>query len=236
MSDIHGYLPDMSKYKMDKPYDLLLIAGDILPLQIQTMHGVSRDWVLEDFYGWCSELLEDGFVYKIAYIPGNHDFIFDQDLMNHLVYSAKTPESIYPNDRIHLLIDNGFMYKGWKIWGSPWCPKLKNWAFFAGEEKLVMKFDSIPDDTDVLITHCPPKFKDYGKILQPFKPKIDCGCEELYDAVSKKPDIKLHVFGHIHSGDHEVGENENGTKFANVSIKNEDYIPNYEPLIIELQK
>lgn len=238
MSDIHGYLPDMSKYKMDKPFDLLLIAGDILPLEIQRMDTVSRAWILEDFYGWCNKLIESRFVYDIVYIPGNHDFILDQEYIRHIVYSTPRPSYKYRSPHIHLLIDEMFTYKGWKVYGSPWCPNLKNWAFYGSPEKLTMKFETIPDNTDILITHCPPQYQDYGKILAPGHRSydVDCGSWELYQAVAKRPNIKLHVFGHIHSGNHRPDANINKTIFANVSIKGEDYTPIYEPLIIELQK
>lgn len=54
----------------------------------------------------------------------------------------------------------------------------------------------------------------------------DFGCEELKNAIEHK-DIKWVLSGHIHSGNHQI-ETFNGTKFRNVSIKNENYEPVYQ--------
>lgn len=238
ISDIHGYLPDLDMYEQEGPFDVLLIAGDLLPLQIQRMSTASYMWVVKDFYEWCNDLIEKGIVKEVCYIPGNHDFIFDEELLKHHAYSAPKPSEKYSADHIHLLIDEEFVYNDWKIYGSPWCPNLKNWAFYGSPEKLYMQFGIIPTDTDILVTHCPPSYKEYGKILNKssFNAGQDCGSKELQEELMRRPNIKLHVFGHIHSGDHRPDQNENGTILANVSTKGEDYNPIYEPLIMTLRK
>lgn len=86
-----------------------------------------------------------------------------------------------------------------KIFGSPLSPKNGNWAFQYPRSENVWSFgdDSesgciIPSDTDILITHCPPRTHlDAGNL----------GCAHLLHALwtmQKKP--ALHVFGHIHAG------------------------------------
>ena len=244
MSDLHGFLPD-PVIDMDlpgkKPFDLLLIAGDILPLEIQKNYLMSHDWINIDFMNWAQSLVDMGIVRKVIYIPGNHDFIFDVEYTEHEVYNTKHPRRIHSKKDVILLIDDVYIYKGWKIYGSPWCPNLKNWAFYGSSEKLYMQFGLIPDDTDILITHCPPSYQNFGRIMKPSdwsRPNsymLDVGSKELYECVQQKPNIKLHVFGHIHSGDHNPDKNINGTTFANISIKDENYNPTYNPLIITLK-
>ena len=56
------------------------------------------------------------------------------------------------------------------------------------------KWDSIPEDIDVLITHTPP----YG-ICDKTKSDEHAGCNKLRATVERKKP-RLHVFGHIHEG------------------------------------
>jgi 3',5'-cyclic AMP phosphodiesterase CpdA len=83
-----------------------------------------------------------------------------------------------------------------KIYGSPWQPEFFDWAFNLPRGPLLAeKWNAIPNDTDILITHGPPH-----KILDLTEgDKLHVGCEELrklFDSGSIKP--RLHVFGHIH--------------------------------------
>ena len=67
MSDIHGYLPN------DVPEcDVLCIAGDILPLDIQNDMIRSISWLLLDFKPWAESLP----CKKVLFVAGNHDFVF----------------------------------------------------------------------------------------------------------------------------------------------------------------
>jgi hypothetical protein len=59
---------------------------------------------------------------------------------------------------------------------------------------------------------------------------------ELAEAISNKPNIKYSVFGHIHSGEHRGTKNEHNTVMYNVSLKDENYVILYEPLIIDYGK
>lgn len=55
------------------------------------------------------------------------------------------------------LEDSGCEVLGYKIWGSPWSPTFFNWAFNLDiGEPLASKWELIPNDTEILITHGPP--------------------------------------------------------------------------------
>ncbi len=61
-------------------------------------------------------------------------------------------------DGITYLEDSSCNLFGYRIWGAPWQPKLGTWAFnLERGEQCLEAWKRIPDDTDILITHGPPK-------------------------------------------------------------------------------
>ena len=50
ISDIHGVLPVLNKA------DVVVISGDIIPLQFQRMTQVSESWLLDEFKTWVRNL------------------------------------------------------------------------------------------------------------------------------------------------------------------------------------
>ena len=135
--------------------------------------------------------------------------------------------------KLTLLDDSELIYKGYRFYGSPWIPDLPTWAFYADHDKLVERFNRIPENVDVLLTHCPPKVMEFGMVMSSsWNRYMDYGCDELREAVfNKKP--KLHIFGHVHTGRHSRLEID-GTTYANVSIKDEDYQHTYDAQIFNL--
>ena len=95
-------------------------------------------------------------------------------------------------------------------------------------EELKERWDLIPNDIDILVTHGPP----YGYLdtVRWDGHTKHVGCEELLDRVLKlKP--KLHVFGHIHGA---AGEDSfEGTHFVNASSCDERYKPINPPIVID---
>ena len=67
-------------------------------------------------------------------------------------------------------------------------------AFNFNSEEIKEKWDLIPGDTDILMTHSPP----YG-ILDVSKQGINSGCANLMRRVREVKPL-VHVFGHIHEG------------------------------------
>ena len=88
------------------------------------------------------------------------------------------------------------------------------------------KFDEIPEDTEILVTHQAPL--DILDGPHPGNPKIDPntprtldGCKILRDTVLERVKPLYHVLGHCHDG---YGQMEvSGVKFINSAIVSEEY-------------
>lgn len=182
--------------------DILIHAGDIM----------NSGWNMSDvtaFLNWFHKQDYD----ELIFIAGNHDRKFENDPLD-----VKELLEQYP--LITYLQDDWVEVEGIKIYGSPWQPEFYNWAFNLPRrgDALKEKWDSIPADTDILITHGPPQ--GHLDTSGPPYNEPNLGCELLRVKVDElKP--KFHVFGHIHGGS---GYKEhNGTHFINASILNEAY-------------
>ena len=153
-----------------------------------------------DFLNWFCEL---PYQHKI-FICGNHD---------ECLYGANI-EGLDPN--VHFLCNSGIEIKGINFYGIP---------MFLSDcitERQSKNYFKIPYDTDVLITHSPA----YG--ILDFDDNIHYGSEELLSQISMLPNLRAHLFGHIHSQNGVIMLN--GTFFSNGAIMNSDYsylsIPN----------
>lgn len=206
ISDQHGYLPNVPKC------DALLIAGDIC------CHGSVHqqlNWLDTKFRKWLKSISVPVFA-----VAGNHDWPMYEKL--------KEVEKL--NLSWTYLQDEFVEFNGLKIYGSPWQKRFYDWAFNLDLRDLTQKWELIPNDTDILITHSPPKF--YGDLVARGTHE---GCEALLRKLNQiKP--KLHVFGHIHPGrgawDYSVDDFV--IKLANVSLVNERYVMVNEPMVFEI--
>lgn len=185
--------------------DVLIHCGD------GTMRGSAGEIQL-----WNEWFKKQPHTYKIA-IAGNHDIGFEE-----------APEAAQRllNEPIYLQ-DSSIKIEGVNFYGSPWQPEFFDWAFnLPRGHALEQKWDLIPGDVDVLITHGPP----HG-ILDVNLHGEHCGDEQLLEAVERiKP--KIHAFGHIH---YSAGSLEqNGTLFVNASICTDRYDPWQAPIVVDL--
>ncbi|MDP2308528.1 MAG: metallophosphatase domain-containing protein [Pseudomonadota bacterium] len=200
VSDTHSFHD-----RVDVPDgDILVHTGDL------SRRGSRED--VRSFDRWLGALPHP---HKVV-IAGNHDFCFERDA----TARGWITNAIY-------LQDEGCVIAGLKFWGSPWQPRFFDWAFNLDRGvQLREKWDLIPPDTDVLLTHGPP----HG-VLDVTYAGLVVGCEELRAAVSRvRP--RLHVFGHIHEG---YGRSEqDGTRFVNASSCNVQYIPTQAPIVVDL--
>lgn len=186
--------------------DILIHAGDI------TRKGDLSE--LADFNKWLGLLPHQ---YKLV-IAGNHDLCFENKSD---IARSTLSNCIY-------LQDEEINISGIKFYGSPWQPWFQNWAFnLPRGEAIREKWDLIPLDTDVLITHGPP-YQISDRLTQ----GLCVGCEELLAAV-KKIQPQIHIFGHIHEGYGIVKSDE--TLFVNASSCNYAYKASNEPLIVEMK-
>jgi Icc-related predicted phosphoesterase len=229
ISDLHGHLPIYPSpyWEGIEECELLLICGDILPLHCQSKMIESRLWLIDEFKPWAASLP----VEQVYFIAGNHDFWFERnDLAAHQIFSSHDKVRYLKNEYVDYISTQDA--KVYRIFGTPYCHQFGNWAFMRDEETLVKKFNQIPGNVDILISHDAP----YGTSDICFEgfssSKGHIGCPELRDAIiASKPKYNFH--GHLHSANH--GEELLGeTKVYNTSILNEGYSLVYEPLIIRL--
>ena len=163
--------------KMDQPLDLpggdiLIHAGDFMSSGYNPMEAVM-------FFKWFDEI--DNYDTKIL-IAGNHDrWIQDENEEARRLISDFYPTIEYLQDENLTLYYDGYNgdepEENVRIYGSPWQPEFHNWAFNLPRngEKMKARWDAIPDNTDILITHGPP----FGHLDIPGGNTIRVGCEML---------------------------------------------------------
>lgn len=180
--------------------DIVVHSGDFC------MIGEEKEAL--DFFNWFCDL---PYRHKI-FIAGNHDSC---------LYGA-TIDGLDSN--VHYLCNSGIDIDGLKFYGVP--------MFLEDciSSRQTRYYSSVPEDTDVLITHSPA----YGildlddSINGEF---INYGSEEILESVMRiKP--RLHLFGHVHR---QYGMTEqNNIIFSNGAIMSDDYSKLNKPMIINL--
>ena len=201
MADSHGYaVPDIPAG------DVLIHCGDIT--------GRDRLEEYKDFEHWTFPCFHS---YKIL-CPGNHDRVIEHDV--------KLASLLMPSWKI--LIDEGTIIDGTKIYSTPYQPFFNSWAFNVfSDAKRRSIFSRIPDDVELLITHVPP----FG-ILDANGRGEHIGDKVLAERISQLKNLKVHVFGHNHG---EYGVKEWGcVKYVNASVCNECYDLKNKPTTFEL--
>ena len=221
-SDMHGQLD----FKVE-PCDLVLIGGDIVPLNIQSYTTPSEAWYKETFIPWCNSLPCD----KVLFIAGNHDFL----LMRH---PDRIRLLLQGQDKITYLDCETFEYKGKVIYGTPICKPFGRWAFMESYEEQDERYArhlKIIEHIDIILSHDAP-FGVSDVILQK-----DCwwadgshiGNQSLRKFIeAAKPSMNLH--GHLHTTNREV-EMLGDTAVYNISLLNENYEMVFEPQYFELE-
>jgi Icc-related predicted phosphoesterase len=210
ISDTHSYHRQIKIPECD----MLIHAGDI------TFKGELK--VIEDFALWMKEL------------PVKHKIVIHG---NHEVGHERGPKR---EPGLKLLADAGLIYlqdsfveiEGLKIYGSPDQPWFHNWEYNRQRgEEIAKKWAMIPVDTNILITHGPPY------MIRDLAPRglfdgENVGCVDLLNRISDLPNLKLHVFGHIH---HSYGVTKiEQCSFVNASSCTESYTPSNAPIVVEI--
>lgn len=198
--------------------DILIHAGDLSSM------GYVHE--IQNFCKWFGSVSD--YDHRI-FIAGNHDFLFE----NH---PDRAAEIVNSYEWINYLQDSFVTVGGEygdlvKVYGSPWQPEFCHWAFNLPRngEELARVWTDIPEDVDILVTHGPA----YGKLDQVKGRPDKLGCELLAARIAElKP--KIHVCGHIHSGN---GYYFDGTThYFNASVLNEQYVYAYKPLTFDWNK
>lgn len=210
ISDTHNYHDEV---KLPEG-DILIHSGDF--------SGRGHPAEVFNFFSWLS--IQSLKFKHIVFIAGNHDKSFEYKSP----WVLKALEQLPTN--VHYLEDSEIIIDGIKFYGSPWQPEFFNWAFnLPRGQAIEEKWDMIPQDTDILITHGPPMYMlDYT-----LRDMINVGCLDLYNKVLQvKP--KIHVFGHIHEG---YGYKEvDNTLFINASTCTLLYRPINLPIVVKYSK
>lgn len=213
ISDTHNKHKELTK---DLPGgDLLLCSGD-----------VSSMGYLHEIKNFCKWAANQDYE-EVIFIAGNHDFGF-QDTYEDAVEIINNYGLTYLQDDLYLFGNNHIYLEMIKIYGSPWQPEFYNWAFNLPKNdiELEQKWNNIPVDTDILLTHGPA----FGYLDSIVNRVGNLGCELLRQRIDKFPP-KIHIFGHIHGG---AGYMYNGkTHFINASVLNEHYTYTNKPLTFE---
>lgn len=175
-SDTHGHLP------LDIPEcDLFIHAGDFTPV-VDHSRQRQKNWFREDFYWWTHDIR------KVAkngiFIAGNHDFV------------ARTDEKMMHQSKFTYLNNNYTEIGNQKIWGSPYSTPFGDWAFMRDEEGLYKIWQTIPDDTTIVIVHGPPY--GYGDRCRHYEGDPHQGSKTLWHRLTELPELQLVVCGHIH--------------------------------------
>jgi len=129
------------------------------------------------------------------------------------------------------LEDSSVELYGYKFYGSPYSNKYRQWAFMKSDENLKEIWSKIPTETDILITHGPPKF--IGDLTVD---KVNSGSRTLLEEVKNRIKPLYHIFGHIHEGYGIYNCEDISTYFINCSNLNEDYDCVNKPIVFELEK
>jgi predicted MPP superfamily phosphohydrolase len=179
ISDTHsldpGYIPDG---------DILIHAGDI------TDHGTPAELQAAlDLYS----ALPHRHKFIIA---GNHDTYLDPVSRETLCPADQQHISLdwgtltclqHSSEKIHLAVQNRTLH----IYGAPQSPLPDPTFAFTYQPVEDVWQNTVPPETDILITHTPPKHHlDLPRAL---------GCPHLAAEVQRVKPL-LHVFGHVHAG------------------------------------
>ncbi|KUJ10952.1 Metallo-dependent phosphatase [Mollisia scopiformis] len=198
VSDTHNASPN-GAFKLPKG-DVLIHAGDM------TNQGSISE--LRKTVKWVEEA---DFEAKIV-IAGNHDITLDSGFYaqygsyfhnQHPQDPAECQQLLEQSASIRWLRHESATIKldsptgprtTFKIFGSPLSPENGMWAFRYRPEEAVHVWDQIPLDSDIVMTHTPPKYHcdETGQ-------RRSAGCESLRNALWRvRP--RLAICGHVHEG------------------------------------
>lgn len=214
ISDIHGEFIEIPKC------DVLCICGDIVGLNDQRSMDASRHWWYNRFTSWVNRLPCE----KVIITPGNHDFFLEDAYKKGYLKELKQDLFVRTNGKLVILINEEYVYNGLKFYGCPFINPIEfqegRWAFeddYQGLSKLMeCCYYSIPEDTNVLLTHD-----------NPYRNFVLGAC---LDEKTFTNDL-YHLYGHWHSS---PSHEEN--RAYNCSILDDMYNrkKKYKPVIIEV--
>lgn len=190
-SDSHTF---ENMLKVPNDIDIVIFSGDCS----NPRNTLENSFEVLKFLKWFGQL---PIQYKI-FTGGNHDVSIERKII--------TDRDFIDNNIIHLW-NQEVNIEGLKIWGSPYTPSFgEGWAFNKDRAKIGQIWSTIPEDTDIIVTHGPPK--GVLDLSHDRDGKLEfCGDVALKKRIRQiKP--KLVCYGHIHST-REI-DNQGFVKFA----------------------
>ena len=200
---------------------LSLPDGDVL------IHAGDISWrgelpIIEDFAAWLKEQPHK----KKIVIFGNHEIGFQ--------HGYKRPMAIkLIQDAGAIYLENsGVEIDGVNFYGSPVQPWFHDWEWnYQRGPEIAAIWAQIPTNTNVLITHGPP-YLIMDEAPRGVFDHENVGCKDLMNRLGDLPDLKAHVFGHIHAG---YGTRQVGPcLFVNAASCTEQYAATNPPIVFEV--
>jgi len=207
--------------------DLLIHAGDFVE---------SRPPKLDEYIKFMDWFASQPHPQKVL-ISGNRDQLMDTASClkdeKSLMWMSAVQDYVKGEDSVTYLQDQATTInvggESVKVWGSPWTPIYgkPGKAFQIARDELGSKWEKIASDTDILVTHSPPR-----GTLDKNAASSASGCAALAKELSSRLRPRLHVFGHIHES---YGSLENrGTLYVNASSRRPRSKEANPPVVIEL--
>jgi hypothetical protein len=227
VSDLHGYLPEIS------PCDLLIVAGDVCIDRFGPFLAVhdpdqQKAWFNRTVRPWLAAAPAK---HRIL-TWGNHDWCGQK-----CSFAADSPAQASTSD-LQIVVDEATSVplpprrdSSLSVWATPWSNQFLNWAFMKSPPELELVYAAIPEGIDVLVSHQPPygygdRYRDVGS------GKVEhLGSHELLAAIKRvKP--KLVICGHIHDAHGRFDCD--GIPIYNVTLVDERYRPVWSPTVIDI--
>lgn len=181
ISDTHGF---HSLLDIPNDIDIIIHSGDFSNYKDQ----YKNEPEMRGFINWYSAL---NIKHKIL-IAGNHDsYVFHNKIAFKLLCKEKN---------IIYLENESAVIEGIHIYGTPYTPTFGDWYFMKARDKLYNVWQAIPEETDILVVHGPPKgildlsYNHQGKLEF-------CGCKSLKTRITKELNLKYCLSGHIHNNE-----------------------------------
>ncbi|KAI9301901.1 Metallo-dependent phosphatase-like protein [Cunninghamella echinulata] len=213
MSDTHG----KTQFKFPIPDgDVFIHAGDLTRAGNYGEFKATIEWI-------------KSLPHKIKIVTaGNHDHYLDERLTNstnvkqELLALFEEAEITYLEHESYQLPDE---FGGYRLFVSPYSPLHLGGAFMP-IKGLRGRWDDVPDNIDIIVTHTPPR-----GTLDLTRRGQNVGCEFLEKRIYEI-NPKVSIFGHIHeAGGYEYHDN---ILFINACTSNYRYQPNQTPIVFDL--
>jgi hypothetical protein len=179
ISDTHAQHSHFPKDYFDG-IDMVIHAGD----ESNYRDPIMNEFECFDFLNWYKNIPVK---YKI-FVAGNHSLA---------IFNKRIPRKFIEDMGVIYLENESVEIEGINIWGSPYSPTFGDWWFMKARDKINDIWKNIPENTNILITHTPPKgildlsFDREGTLEF-------CGCKSLMRHV-ERVQPSYHIFGHIHT-------------------------------------